>query len=195
MPISRTGTSNSRRRGRSAAARASGFTLLEVLVVVVIIGIIASMAVVSTHVLGGDHEMDQEARRFSAVLGQAREEALLQGRDVGIRVDARGYDFLLYDNRNERWRLPDDDPLLRERLLPEGLEARLWLESREVKLPERTAPTDESPAAPQVVVFASGDAIPFELRLERAGTREVRAVVERVDGSVEILANEDVLRR
>jgi general secretion pathway protein H len=193
MPISRTGTSSSRRR--SAAARASGFTLLEVLVVVVIIGIIASMAAVSTRVLGGDHEMDQEARRFSAVLGQAREEAMLQGRDVGIRVDARGYDFLLYDNRNERWRLPDDDPLLRERLLPDGLEARLWLESREVKLPGRTTPTDEAPAAPQVVVFASGDAIPFELRLERAGTREVRAIVERVDGSVEILKNNDVERR
>ncbi len=193
MPISRTGTSSN--RSPSAAARASGFTLLEVLVVVVIIGIIASMAAVSTRVLGGDHEMDQEARRFSAVLGQAREEAMLQGRDVGIRVDARGYDFLLYDNRNERWRLPDDDPLLRERLFPDGLQARLWLEAREVKLGERALPTDDAPAAPQVVVFASGDAIPFELRLERAGTREVRAIVERVDGSVEILANDDVERR
>jgi len=195
MPISPTGTSSSPCRSRRAAARSSGFTLLEVLVVVVIIGIIASMAVVSTRVLGGDHEMDQEARRLSAVLMQAREEAMLQGRDVGLRVDARGYDFLLYDNRNERWRLPEGDPLLRERLLPEGLEARLWLESREVKLPERAAPTDESPAAPQIVVFASGDTIPFELRLERVGTRELRAVVARMDGTVDILANDDVQRR
>jgi general secretion pathway protein H len=195
MPISPTGTSSSRCRSRRAAARSSGFTLLEVLVVVVIIGIIASMAVVSTRVLGGDHEMDQEARRLSAVLTQAREEAMLQGRDVGLRVDARGYDFLLYDNRNERWRLAEEDPLLRERALPEGLEARLWLESREVKLPERTSPTEETPAAPQVVVFASGDTIPFELRLQRSGTREIRAVVAGVDGTIQILANDDVERR
>jgi len=166
-----------------------------VLVVVVIIRIIATMAVVSMRVDGGAHEMDQEARRLSAVLGQAREEAMLQGRDVGLRVDGRGYDFLLYDNRNERWRLAEDDPLLRERLLPEGLEARLWLESREVKLPSRAAPTEQSPAAPQVVVFASGDASPFELRLERTGTRELRAVVGQVDGTFKVLANDDVERR
>jgi general secretion pathway protein H len=192
MPTSPTGTSSNRHRGGCNAQGASGFTLLEVLVVVVIIGIIASMAVVSTRVLGGDHEMDQEARRLSAVLGQAREEAMLQGRDVGLRVDARGYDFLVYDNRNERWRLADDDLLLRERLLPDGLEARLWIESRELKLPSRAAPTELAPATPQVVVLASGDAAPFELRLERAGTREQRAIVGRVDGSFEILANDAV---
>jgi general secretion pathway protein H len=195
MPTSPTGTSSNRRRSRRAAAHTSGFTLLEVLVVVVIIGIIATMAVVSTRVLGGDHEMDQEARRLSAVLGQAREEAMLQGRDIGLRVDGRGYDFLLYDNRNELWRLAEDDPLLRERRLPEGVEARLWLESREVKLASRATPTEQSPANPQVVVLASGDASPFELRIERAGTRELRAVVGRVDGTFEILANDAVERR
>lgn len=195
MPISPAGTSSSRRRSRRAAARAPGFTLLEVLVVVVIIGIIATMAVVSTRVLGGDQEMDQEARRLSAVLAQAREEAMLQGRDVGLRVDGRGYDFLLYDNRNERWRLAEGDPLLRERLLPEGLEARLWLESREIKLPSRATPNEQSPATPQVVVLASGDTSPFELRLERAGTRELRAVVGHIDGTFQVLANDDVERR
>jgi len=54
-------------------------------------------------VLGGDHEMEQEARRLQAVLTQAREDAMLEGRDVGLRVDARGYDFLRYDNRVDAW--------------------------------------------------------------------------------------------
>jgi general secretion pathway protein H len=166
-----------------------------VLVVVVIIGIIASMAVVSTRVLGGDHEMDQEARRLVAILGQAREEAMLQGRDVGLRIDARGYDFLLYDGRNERWDLPADDPLLRERTLPDGLEASLLLESRPVQLPARAAPTERTPALPQVVVFASGDIVPFEVRLERAGTKELRAILGSAEGKFEILSNDAVERR
>jgi len=166
-----------------------------VLVVIVIIGIITSMAVVSTRVLGGDHEMDEEARRLVAVLGQAREDAMLEGRDVGLRVDARGYDFLRYDGRTEQWLLEGEDPLLRERALPDGLEAELWLESRPVKLVARAAPTENAAPLPQVVLMASGDAVPFELRLSRAGTQEVRAVVGGNDGKLEILANDDVTRR
>ena len=195
MPTSPTGTSSNRHRGGCNAQGASGFTLLEVLVVVVIIGIIASMAAVSTRVLGGDHEMDQEAKRLVAILGQAREEAMLQGRDVGLRIDARGYDFLLYDLRNERWDLAVDDPLLRERTLPDGLEASLRLESRPVQLPARAAPTERNPALPQVMVLASGDLVPFEIRLERAGTKELRAIVGRVEGTFETLSNDDVERR
>jgi general secretion pathway protein H len=195
MPTSATGTSNNARRRRRAAHRSSGFTLLEVLVVVVIIGIITTMAVVSTRVLGGDHEMDQEAKRLVAVLIQARDDAMLEGRDVGLRIDARGYDFLRYDGRVEQWDLVSDDPLLRERTLPDGLEASLRLESRQVRLPMRTAPTERERAQPQVVVMASGDLVPFEVRLERAGTQEIRAIVGSADGKLEILANDDVRRR
>ena len=195
MPTSATGTSNNPRRRRRAARRSSGFTLLEVLVVVVIIGIITTMAVVSTRVLGGDHEMDQEAKRLVAVITQARDDAMLEGRDVGLRIDARGYDFLRYDGRTEQWDLVSDDPLLRERTLPDGLEASLRLESRQVRLKMRTAPTERERGQPQVVVMASGDLVPFEVRLERAGTQEIRAIVGSADGKLEILANDDVRRR
>jgi general secretion pathway protein H len=195
MPTSATGTSNSPRRRRGAPQRSSGFTLLEVLVVVVIIGIITTMAMVSTRVLGGDHEMDQEAKRLVAVLAQARDDAMLEGRDVGLRVDSRGYDFMLYDGRVEQWDLASDDPLLRERTLPDGLEASLRLESRSVRLPVRMPPTERERPQPQVVLMASGDLVPFEVRLERAGTREVRAVVGNADGKLEILANDDVRNR
>ena len=153
------------------------------------------MAVVSTRVLGGDHEMDQEARRLVAVLTQARDDAMLEGRDVGLRIDARGYDFMLYDGRVEQWDLVSDDPLLRERTLPDGLEASLRLESRPVRLPMRTPPTERERPQPQVVVMASGDLVPFEVRLERAGTREMRAIVGSADGKLEILANDDIRSR
>ena len=195
MPTSVAGTSSSVLRLARAGSRASGFTLLEVLVVVVIIGIIATMAVVSTRVLGGDHEMDQEARRLAAVLTQAREDAMLEGRDVGLRIDSRGYDFLRYDGRVEQWDLVSDDPLLRERALPDGLEASLILESRIVRLPMRVAPTERERPLPQVVLMASGDLVPFEVRLERAGTQETRAIVGSAEGKLEILANDDVRRR
>lgn len=184
MPTSVTGTSSSRPRPVRAGHRSTGFTLLEVLVVVVIIGIISGMAVISIHVLGGDHEMDQEASRLAAVLGQAREEAMLQGHDLGLRVDTRGYDFLRYDTRTERWVAVSDDPLLRERGLPDGLGLDLRLESRAVLLKARAAATDAQPLSPQVVIQASGDLAPFEIQLRREGTDEVRRVAGSADGQL-----------
>ncbi len=184
MPTSVAGTSNSQSRLARAGSRASGFTLLEVLVVVVIIGIISSMAVLSVKVLGGDHEMDQEAARLAAVLSQAREEAMLQGRDLGLRLDAQGYDFLKYDTRGERWVAVSGDPLLRERLVPDGVGLQLLLESRDVLLKPRGAQVEGQALAPQVVVQASGDLVPFEIRLRRDGTDEVRRVAGAADGQL-----------
>jgi general secretion pathway protein H len=194
MPTSATGTSSNLPAPLRAGRRASGFTLLEILVVIVIIGIITTMAVVSTNVLGGDHEMDQEAARLSAVLLQAREDAMLQGQDVGFRIDPRGYDFLRYDSRNDSWTLVTDDPLLRERSLPDGMLAGLVLESRNVQLKARAPEsnsTTTSTLTPQFVVQASGDLVPFEIVLGREGTDERRRITGTADGAIEVQKDDD----
>jgi general secretion pathway protein H len=187
MPTSATGTSSSSSlRHVPAARRAAGFTLLEVLVVVVIIGIITSMAVISVNVLGGDHQMQQEAERLQAILLQAREDAMLQSRDLGLRVDETSFEFLEYDGRTDRWRAVLGDPLLRERTLPEGLRLALRLEDRSVKLEPRQPETDRNPIQPQVILQASGDLAPFDLLFSRDGTREQRRLSGTLEGDVEL---------
>jgi general secretion pathway protein H len=168
------------------ARHAAGFTLLEVLVVIVIIGILTSMAVISVNVLGGDHEMQEEANRMQAILLQTREDAVLQSRDIGMRVDATGYDFLEYDGRVEQWRTVENDPLLRARALPDGLRLSLRLEDREVQLKPRQPATERDPILPQVVLQASGDLVPFDVRLARDGTDENRRVSGTLEGKIEV---------
>ncbi len=186
MPTSATGTSNNVVTCLTAARRVAGFTLLEVLVVVVIIGILTSMAVISVNVLGGDHEMQREADRLQAILLQTREDAVLQSRDIGMRVDETGYEFLEYDGRVERWRAVENDPLLRARGLPDGLRLALRLEDRNVQLKPRQPATERDPILPQVVLQASGELVPFDLLLARDGTEEKRRVSGTLEGKIEV---------
>ena len=120
----------------------SGFTLMEVLVVVVIVGIIVATATLSVGVLGGDRELANEAKRFAAVLIQAREEAEIKGMDVGVLMAQPTYQYLRFDNRREYWKPIEDDSLFRTRELPVGVRARLWLDGREVVLKPKLEPYD-----------------------------------------------------
>jgi prepilin-type N-terminal cleavage/methylation domain-containing protein len=63
--------------------RSKGFTLVEILVVVVIMAVVISLAVLSIGVTGRDAQLDEESRRIEGLVGLLHERALLEGRDFG----------------------------------------------------------------------------------------------------------------
>ncbi|MBB6092092.1 general secretion pathway protein H [Povalibacter uvarum] len=151
---------------------AAGFTLMEILVVIVVIGVIVSAATLSVNILGRDRESQEEMERVWAVLQQAREEMELQGLDLGMFVSTRGYEFLRFDGRENRWMPMEGDRLFATRELPEGLRFRLWVESREIVMKrdgavDRGDRDEDKKWPPQIMVLSSGDIMPFELQLER----------------------------
>ena len=124
-----------RRRVAGRTGRpATGFTLLELLVVIVIVGIMVALASVSINVLGRDNQVEDQAKRLNAVIGQVREESEMQARDVGLFIERDGYLFMRYNYLAQSWYEISDDEMLAYHPLPKGLQNRLWLEGREVIL-------------------------------------------------------------
>ena len=74
-----------RRRGEK------GFTLVELMVVLVIIGLAATAVVLSMPDLGGS--VESEAERFAARAKAARDDAIVTARPIALAVDAGGYAF------------------------------------------------------------------------------------------------------
>jgi general secretion pathway protein H len=167
-----------------------GFTLLELLVVLVIIGVMVAMVTLSTNVLGQDSQVEEETRKFWAVLRQAREEAELQSIDLAVFVGSTEYEFLRFDNRRNEWRQVADDTLYAPRTLPAGLRFRIWMEGRELVLkpglPDRSKKDENQKWPPQLTVLSSGDVVPFELQLERDDSPALWRMTSQADGDLRV---------
>jgi general secretion pathway protein H len=158
--------------------RSKGFTLVEILVVMLIIAAVISLAVLSVNSTGRDSQLDEESRRIEGLVGLLHERALLEGRDFGLRIEPAGYEFVFYDSRRNRWLMMDQEREFRHRELPKGITFQLQLDSQTVviKAIDRNL-TGGDPPGPQVAIAASGEGTPFRLILQRDAT-QAKAVVD-----------------
>ena len=166
MPTLATGISvnNTLTAGR---ARSMGFTLIEIMVVVFIIGLITAAAVITFGGEQRDTELDREAERLDALFDYVREQAELQTRDYGFRVNNVGYSFVVFDVLQNQWRTADEDDALRQREFPEGLEPQVVVDGRRIVLEQKKRDLEEF--KPQIMIFANGDLTSFEISLRREG--------------------------
>jgi general secretion pathway protein H len=158
--------------------RSKGFTLVEILVVVVIMAVVISLAVLSIGVTGRDAQLDEETRRIEGLVGLLHERALLEGRDFGLRIEPTAYEFVVYEAARDRWLAMDQEHEFRHRELPKGLSFQLQLDSQTVVLKaiDRNLPSDQALPTPQVAIAASGEGTPFRLTLLREETNAKASV-------------------
>ena len=185
----------------STQSKSHGFSLIEILVVVVILGIVSTIALLSLGVLGDDRELRTEAQRMQTLLEIAQDEAMLQGREFGMEIMLDSFRFVEFNPYTNQWNHIVGDDTLRLRQLPEDVEFSLILEDRRVELEldpvefgAEDDMTDRSPNevyAPHLLIWSSGDMSPFELRIRRRYDRAEIILRRDLTGEFEILdANE-----
>ena len=192
-------TAGTRHRIATGSAGIRGFTLVEILVVLVIIGVVIAVALLSFGILGDNRSLDREARRMSALIEMATDEAMIQGRDYGLEILQSGYRFVEYDPLINQWHEVLGDDLMRARTLEEGSEFELFIEDHKVLLETEAESLDADDEdsderkrdltddyLPHVLILSSGDVTPFELVMQRFADRSEVTLTMSLAGELEI---------
>lgn len=151
-------------RGPDRRRLREGFTLVEILVVIVVLGIAAGLTIA----LAGPSERDlsmREARRFAGALEYAAQRAQWRNEMLGVSAGQRAVRYWRRDVANDRWQTIDDDEILRARALPDPLDAMA------LAFAGRSLPSDAI-----VPLRASGRNDPFAFALATPGWRTIVAL-------------------
>ena len=189
------------RKKKSCRNRGRGFTLVEILVVLVIIGIVTAIAFLSFGILGDDRSLERDARRLAAIIEMVTDEAMIQGRDYGLEILSGGYRFVELDPLLNQWLEVSGDDLMAARTLEEGSEFELFIEQHKVTLQSQATDTstedDENKRdltddyLPHILILSSGDVTPFELRILRYLDRSQVALTMTLAGELKVSTGEE----
>ncbi|NJN51898.1 MAG: type II secretion system minor pseudopilin GspH [Gammaproteobacteria bacterium] len=149
-----------------------GFTLVEVLVVMMIVAVLA--AAVSLGFVGADREQNlrTEAERLAALIELARVQAISRNEEWGLTLNREGYSFLVHDPDRNRWQ-PDTSSTFRARKVQD---LSLTAKVEALPIPE----DDDSNERPAILMLSSGEQTPFEIELTPAW--QARSWIVKSDG-------------
>lgn len=172
---------------RSPYKKSAGFTLLEVMLVLLIMGLATGAVVLSYTGESGQDLLKKQSQRLEVVFNMASDYAVLNQRQLGLRVekDDNLY-YFMYLDEEEEWQKLDLDPTFGEHQLPELFSLEISL----TDLPWETEDSlfsgggifdeelsvsnegveigneeEEKLDPPQIFIFSSGEITPFSITL------------------------------
>jgi len=141
-----------------------GFTLVEILVVLLIVTILAGLTVTRLPSFARSADFDTEVRRIELLFSMARTEAILDSSEFGFRLSDTGYKFSKFDHASQSWRDAASPFQLRE--LPSEFRLTIRSDNDDFRLAGENLPP--------ILILSSGETTPFDLILESTIDSETR---------------------
>lgn len=143
-----------------------GFTLIEILVVIMIVGIIAGSTTAFVSMGGPDRDLKESIEKFVVYSDHIREMALLNGQPIGLQLEPpewrdnpldQGwmFSFKQMAPQGQGWQAMADVPATE---MPVGLRMRVLIDD----LPWKYEKAPEI-REPQIAFYPSGEVTPFEI--------------------------------
>lgn len=154
-----------------------GFTLLELMLVILLIGLLATMVTLNFSGESRQEKLANEAERFQQITQYVAETAMLKQQEWGLYVLNDRYGFLYYDEDSAKWLEAEEPEGLRQHKLGQDISIMLELDGLEAaesnllsqlewQLDDEEQATEEAPeipVLPQVFILSSGEISPFKL--------------------------------
>lgn len=179
--VSRRGADDSAPTGNSAflLPKAKGFTLLEILVVVFIIGIILTFASLSIN-NSDSRVLEEEAKRLMALIKLGSQQAVLESQELAVVFKNQGYEFQRIEEG--KW-LPLVDDVLKTHSFPANLEVEVDIEGELLRSADKE---DKKTQDPRLFLLSSGEMTAFTLTLKNDATEQTLTLVGNESGDIQL---------
>jgi len=174
--------------------RQNGFTLIEVMLVIVLVGLMASVVQFNSSTDKAEKTLELSSKRFAGIFDVASEYGLLNNIELGLMIGKNSYQFLGFDGLN--WTDVSENEMFSSVQLPEGVEMVLQLDDLPIEEPQlfdtklfnelqaaedefdydsdedsdssdnSDSEIEEKKLIPQIYMLSGGDITPFSLRFQ-----------------------------
>lgn len=191
-------------------SRNRGFTLLELLIVMVIVALMVTMVVLSVNLGRGDSALKDSARRLHAIMQLASEEAILFNKSLGVKFEEDEYSF--YELVEREVEEDPDDPdseLIKEKAweaidqqgdskgafslteLPDYHEFMIFIEGTEISVKEDTFGTfnddQRKKVKPTLFITPDGEIFPdFDIQIQHQDSDAFASIKFNKEGELEL---------
>jgi general secretion pathway protein H len=141
--------------GNSKNRQPAGFTLIEVLLVIVIIGIMAAVGVGLVNSQSSERKLQQKAQQWQHMLTYLCQQAVLNNRAYGVELSQLSAQVMVFEQ--PEWRVLSQ---WSQTLPTENLSWQLDLAGRPIPL------SPEFDALPHLVCYSDGQINPFRMQLQ-----------------------------